>query len=383
MKQNKKNISIFKDCYGCSVCGGVCPVNIIKIKEIKGFLKPVIIEADKCIGCGICLKTCSFYNRKQVININSNNDIKYYSFYSQNKDILKTTTSGGAVYEILKIAAKKRNNIFGVKYDYNINRPIHFQTINETDLKLTKGSKYLQSKINHLIKTIDNCGEYTVVGTPCQISSLHNYLVLKNIRNKFLLIDFFCHGVPSSVLWDNYLHYFKKQYGEIKNIRFRNKDYGWHESIRIKILGTKGEVMAIPPKKDIFFSFFLGDRCLQKSCYDTCVFKQLNSCSDIRVGDLWGKEFLDNRTGVSGLVCFTERGNNLVNELESGPLTELDSEIILSGQMKKNATRALSYPIACLGLKYNLNLKHLNTLCTYIDKIKRIPSAIRERINTK
>ncbi|MBQ1272693.1 MAG: Coenzyme F420 hydrogenase/dehydrogenase, beta subunit C-terminal domain, partial [Clostridia bacterium] len=40
---------------------------------------------------------------------------------------------------------------------------------------------------------------------PCQIASLDRYLKIIKKRDKFLLIDFICHGVPSYLLWERYI----------------------------------------------------------------------------------------------------------------------------------------------------------------------------------
>ena len=45
-------------CYGCSACATVCPKNSIEmIPDEEGFKYPVV-DNVKCVGCGLCEKTC-------------------------------------------------------------------------------------------------------------------------------------------------------------------------------------------------------------------------------------------------------------------------------------------------------------------------------------
>ena len=66
--KNKEN------CNGCSACSLICPVNAIEMKrDTEGFIYPVI-DDNKCIHCGACLKICSNYED----NIKSIFDVKKY-----------------------------------------------------------------------------------------------------------------------------------------------------------------------------------------------------------------------------------------------------------------------------------------------------------------
>lgn len=47
-------------CIGCGACVNVCPVNIIKMKDVKGEMKSSVAKEDqsKCIKCMTCVNTC-------------------------------------------------------------------------------------------------------------------------------------------------------------------------------------------------------------------------------------------------------------------------------------------------------------------------------------
>lgn len=46
------------DCCGCTACYAICPkVAIVMKEDEEGFEYPLIQE-DKCVRCGMCLKVC-------------------------------------------------------------------------------------------------------------------------------------------------------------------------------------------------------------------------------------------------------------------------------------------------------------------------------------
>lgn len=49
-----------EDCCGCTACFAICPKQAISmVEDDEGFLYPTIDE-NRCIGCGLCLKVCTF-----------------------------------------------------------------------------------------------------------------------------------------------------------------------------------------------------------------------------------------------------------------------------------------------------------------------------------
>ena len=378
LKHPCNNISKLKKCYRCSVCGGLCPVKIIDITNSNGFIEPKISHQDQCINCGLCLKVCSF---NSVDPIEYNTPIGAYSTVSTNPTTVATCTSGGTVYELLKHGINNGYKAIVVRFNFDTQRPEHYIAHTIEELEESKGSKYLQSDISKIIPLLSRTEKYIVVGTPCQIASLRRYLKFKKIENNFIFIDFFCHGVPSTKLWDRYISLKSKQIGNIKSVLFRAKDFGWHQSIRVKLIGTNGTTITKAPKKDIFFNYFLGDRCLSAACYDSCSLKQTNPASDIRIGDLWGTKYLKNETGITGVITFSTQGESFLKSAENIQIRSESTDTILSGQMKMNAKRSASYPIAQLAIRSQILFIALTPLCDLIDFIYGLPKRIRNHYN--
>ena len=87
-----------QNCCGCTACASVCPHNAITmIPDNLGFLYPMV-NAEKCVNCGICNKTCQF-----------NDDYKRYDNYDtplafqfriSKDEELQKSQSGGAFFAI-------------------------------------------------------------------------------------------------------------------------------------------------------------------------------------------------------------------------------------------------------------------------------------------
>lgn len=379
-RKNMTNIGAWDHCYGCTGCAAMCPQDIISIQERDGFLEPVITSPSKCTECAICLKVCSF--NSDILKAADSISPEYYAAYSTEDMTRNSCTSGGAVYEICKAALKCGYKIIAVRYNYDINRPEHFVLTSIDDLGETRGSKYLQSNLAHTIKSLSRQDKYLIIGTPCQISTVRNIMRLKKMEENVVLIDFFCHGVPSAELWDQYLADAQKITGDVKRIYFRPKDFGWHNSTRVKVVGDRAIKLSPVPDKDIFFDYFLGNRCLSKACYDDCVFKQLSSSADLRVGDLWGGKYMDNEQGVSGVLALSVRGLELLKASETLFISKEDSGTVLNAQMKKNAKRAPSYRVATFCLRHSISLRLSHALCSGIDFIYSLPNRVWRKIKS-
>ena len=79
---------------------------------------------------------------------------------------------------------------------------------------------------------------------------------------------------------------------------------------------------------------FLGNYCLNGSCY-TCKFRTVYSKADIRVGDLWGSKYKNDTKGISGVIAFTDLGQQIISELVDTCIIKTESlETIVEGQMK-------------------------------------------------
>lgn len=380
---NKANISDIHDCYGCGMCAKPCPTNIIDIHlNKKGFYEPFVTDAAKCIHCGLCRDVCAYIKDDLAV---SNKPLASYAAWSKDKKVQRKASSGGVGMEVALYLLKQGYKMVGVRYNADKGRAEHFIATTPEEILQTSGSKYIQSYPVDGWKGINRRDKYLVTGTPCQIDSFRNYIKrMKLPEENFVLLDFFCHGVPSMNVWKKYTADVEKVVGKITYASWRNKWTGWHDSWAMGIDGERqGDKidwhdsynMLIREKKhfiqskysegDKFYQLFLGNCCLGDQCYFHCKYKWDSSSADIRIGDLWGDTYSNNEDGVSAAIAFTAIGKEIL--LNSNlDLTPYSFEVVAEGQMKKAAPYHKWYKL----IAYSLNNK--NTSINNVLKFRSI-----------
>lgn len=393
-----KNIIGIKDCYGCGVCAISCPKHIIEIQlNEDGFYEPHITDKDLCIDCGICRDVCSFlHDKPAVINVSH----KSYAAWSHDTAIRRKCSSGGIGYEIGRTLLSEGYKVCGVRYNVEKGRAEHYIASSVEELIQSIGSKYIQSYTVDGFRAINRKEKYLVTGTPCQIDSFRRYIRKFNVEDNFILMDFFCHAVPSKLMWDKYLGNIEKITGKITYASWRNKFTGWHgswamsidgeltgkpidwhDSYNIYISGEKGCWNSRLSKRDIFYRLFFGDYCSNPACSKNCKFKYDKSSADIRIGDLWGKTYAEDEKGVSAAIAFTEKGERVISATKC-ELKEHPFETVAEGQMKKNIRPACTSWFVRMMLRSrrrdipNIWLK----IIFILERIIRIPERIQKML---
>ena len=209
-------------CRGCGACYLICTHGAIQIKENNmGFFQAYINE-EMCTSCGACKLICE-QSKKGMFELK---DAEHYVGVSKNKVILNKSSSGGIGYVFAKSIICHGGISCGVIYNYEHDRAEHILCKNINDAQKTQGSKYLQSYCIHGFDLALKQKEKTIVfGTPCQIAGFRNIINYKKLDN-FLLVDIFCHGVPSTKIWRNHINSIRKNYNTKRNdsiITFPNR----------------------------------------------------------------------------------------------------------------------------------------------------------------
>lgn len=394
----KENITKFDHCYGCGVCIPACPMSIITIEENgDGFYSPNIKEPKACINCGICLKVCAF-NHESICKAEINDSINAYIGYSNNPKIRSLCSSGGIGFELGQLFIENGYKAVGVRYNPQLNRAEHFIASSVNEYIPSIGSKYIPSYTAEAFKEIDLKKKYFVSGTPCQIDSFRRYIRLFKKEKNFFLIDFFCHGVPSLLLWDKYSNEIKEELGNFELTTWRNKRDGWHDSYAISLYNinlltlfkkdniTRKECKPIYFSKlsegDKFLKLFLGNVCLNKCCYSDCKYKCYSSAADIRVGDLWGNKYEKDDRGLNGVLSFSSEGLHMLNilsksgtYLKKGSLSE-----VTSGQMKKKLHKPWIREYVIRDLKSSKSLKQIYNTTYRWYNISLLPKRLLKKI---
>ena len=315
-------ISVFdkkEDCCGCTACKSICPTQAITMKPDKeGFLYPVINQ-ELCIDCGKCRQVCTF----QIKQILSDRLHKPQVFAVKHNDIVRmNSASGGAYTAISDYVLKFSGVIYGVEFDDGFYVRHNRGTTVEEREKF-KGSKYIQSDLRETFRQVEKdliLGNIVLfVGTGCQVAALKMYLLVKKINiNNLITTDIICHGVPSPLLWQDYLKFIQKE-SELKSYTFRYKRKGWRGyNVKAEFKNGKTKIDSIDVR--VFANIFSSDLALRLSCYK-CQFANLLRSSDITIGDFWGIEKslpeIDDNKGVSLVIVNTYKGKRIFQEIKN------------------------------------------------------------------
>lgn len=338
------------NCSSCQICGAVCPIEAISFSFDKfGFYRPVIDER-KCVSCGKCKKSCvKFVQDWKTIAKTE----EVYSAINNDKAILADSSSGGVATALYEYALSNGYKCFGVYYDDDVHIAKGFVIKNKNEIEKARHSKYIPVYAETVLREIVKSDEkWLIIAQPCMLYGLKEALKVnhKNLDN-FVLIDFFCHGVPSQIIWNKQIEELSKKYGEVRNVNFRSKNAGWHAYLLSFTSFGKQIYEANVPFYDLFFS----DYMLNSTC-SNCKVRNLTDVPDIRIGDFWGKKFDLSLEGVSAVLCFSEKGKKILENLKEGfefhreklssllPYQAVDKHYSISQEIRKKMFSVMENP---------------------------------------
>jgi len=317
---NVKNAGVMHKCTSCQMCAAVCPKNAINIAlDRDGFYRPNIND-KLCIDCGICTKVCyKFEPKKEEFGPDKLERTTLYGATALDANVVKNTTSGGIADLLAHELLKEGFKCVGAVYDSGSDNCIDKVAIAETDLISFRGSKYIQSyTVDAFKELVENCknDKYAVFGTPCHIYALDKFLRLRNVRDRHVLIDLYCHGCPSMNLWQKYIRNIKSKigYGKIDSVNFRSKVKGWGNFYVVVVVVDGKPVHYSSPGHNEFYDLFFCNHILNEACND-CSLRGTLAYTDIRLGDFWGKQYALNSKGVSAVSLVSNKAKALFDKI--------------------------------------------------------------------
>ena len=310
-------------CTGCGACASSCAANAIRMeRDAEGFLQPVI-NTDKCKECGLCQKKCpelhplmrTDYSRQEVYAVISKND-------------RNVSSSGGAFSVFARWILKQGGVVVGATMDINLY--VHHIIIDSIEqLKLLRGSKYVQSDLKNTYKDVKKIllggRKVLFTGTGCQVAGLYAFLGGKRYDGLLFTLDLVCHGAPSQGVFDSYLSKLQKKLALTdKNI----------EGFRLLSLSENAYMEA----------FFKGIT-FRESCFN-CQYCNTQRIGTFTIADFWGigrhgAKFLKN---VSSGVSLVIDNLGVLNEIKA----ELDKYAYIEKRTMSEAIAEqsnLKYPM--------------------------------------
>lgn len=364
---NVNNSENIKPCTSCQMCSAVCPKNAITINlNDNGFYSPKI-NNDLCIDCGLCTHVCYKYDDSVTITSQEElNKITLYAASAKEDDLVAKTTSGGIADLLAKKLISLGYIVIGVVYDYQKDRAVSRIAKNKIETDDFRGSKYIQSytveAFKELVLNIKS-QKYAVFGLPCHIYAINKYVSKHNLRDNCVLIDLYCHGCPSMLVWDKVNAKIKKKLNaeRFDYVNFRGKSKGWGQFVLEARAGEK--IYQSTPLNNEFYDLFFSNQVLNDSCTD-CNLRSSLAYTDIRLGDFWGKTFRHTKRGMSGVSIVTSKGQELFEIIQP----YISSE-------KKNYVDFISYQ--SWGHKYVINSKLRLSLIDFLSRDVDIDYIVR------
>ena len=310
-----------EQCCGCSACANICPQKAISMQiDEEGFYYP-IIDCQKCVRCNLCESVC-------LACLKKNNDKKdrepvAYAAKANDDETRKYSSSGGVFSVLSELVLSENGIVYGVSMSDDFSRAHHIRISEAEQLKKIRGSKYLYSLNETVFVDVRNdleMGKKVLFsGTPCQVCGLKFFL--NKEYNNLLCVDVICHGIPSYLIWEEYLSDIKNILRKpIKSLSFRSKKESW-QSFGQEIKAEK-KALFYSKEEDVFLRLFLSDCCLRSSCYNCFVKENGVYLSDITLGDFWSinrvdKSFNDGK-GVSLIVSRSNKGDAILRKVKNG-----------------------------------------------------------------
>mgnify|MGYP001860572932 FL=1 len=338
-KIKKKNVSydfnLYK-CCGCEICADICPTKAIVMKEDREGFKYPIIDNDKCINCGKCLRICPI--RKSTFRVSKYEKPQAFAVKHKNDNTRIESRSGGIFTALSDIVLDNNGVIYGCILNEKF-EAIHCRADNRKIRDLMRGSKYVQSSmkriVNQVIEDLKNNKTVLFTGTACQVQGIRQAVPIK-LQKNLLLIDIVCHGVPSPKIWKEYLNYIANKYnGKITAVDFRNKkEYGWKEHIE------SIEVNGIRHDSKVYTNLFYNHVIIRPTCFK-CPYKNFNRPGDITIADFWGIDdavcgFNDNK-GVSLVLINNNTGREYFEKSKNDIIFEpVELEKTLQPPLRSN-----------------------------------------------
>lgn len=310
-----KNIAALKGaCTGCGACKVVCSKDAISVVLNEDGFYEAVVDSNRCVNCGLCQVVCARTGQNDVPNIRTGTLL---AMQSVDNAVVSKCTSGGIAYELATHYFKLGFVVAGTIYDYENNQAKMIIATSLEDIEKMRGSKYIQSYENGVITQLvslakkDKKQRILVFGTPCQIYGLHCITEYLKMRERFILVDVFCHGVPSYIVWQDFLRECETRTGvsKWKDIKFRNSQKGWHNFILS--LDSEREQLEYQSEKCQFYDAFFDDVLLNKACFN-CKSRCNGSGADIRLGDFWGSRFQEREDGVSAVLLLSDAGAKVI-----------------------------------------------------------------------
>lgn len=303
-------ICSIEKCTGCNLCASVCPRQCIDFtKEYNGHVYPVI-DSEKCIDCGKCVKKC-ISNQDNIVKHSAD----YGCFAAWHKDLQEQyeSASAGLATTISRYVIKQGGKVYGCAVDEHL-KAVHIGVETEEDLEKLRKSKY---SLSHISKDVFEDIRTTLkadrlclfVGVGCQCDAVRRFLGKE--YNNLIIIDLLCHGGASPSILAHHINFLCNEHNlcGINNVTFRGGD----SDCKFTLRHNKEVRFSDGQYRNEYFLGFMKHILYRKSCFN-CQYATKERVGDITLADFWGldsklvEQHNFHKLGVNLVLVNTDKG---------------------------------------------------------------------------
>ena len=146
----------------------------------------------------------------------------------------------------------------------------------------------------------------------------------------------------------------------VLHVNFRDKINGWSSDLVLSVK-TEKDTYYYPAKNNTFFTEFLRDLSLRKSCY-SCPFQKIPRQGDITLGDFWKidkfNSSLNDKKGTSLILINNSKGEQFIEKIK--PYLKTLESVPLKVAIRGNKTLVSPTKLNKSRDEYLLNVNNQN-----------------------
>lgn len=365
-------------CIGCGICANVCPKGCIKIvyNEYKEYIP--IIDKEKCINCGECVKYCTNSNdrkKEEVETLASKADKNFFGlegsecFVCKDKNlenVMKSASGGFTTAFAIELIKKNlidfvihAGRIGGTKGEPHFEAKVS-STIDE--LNENRSSIYGPVCFNEVIEKFKNKSKrILIIGTPCVIRGVKK-LFNKNklfCKNKIYTISLICsHNVNGQFvdfLAESYS--LKEDERYFVNLRAKDKEMKNHNEFLINFYNENKDLVKENRFKSIFTKIWRGYYFAMNTC--NCCGDFWGREADISTKDSWGDFGKDDRYGGNIVIVRNKNLLEIINNMDSIVKTSISVNEIAKCQIATSRYKQVELEDRINNIKNNVEQQKL------------------------